>query len=46
MPVRVPYDPDYNALVGTAVYVFAYYEWAAIYIIEQFKPGFVSSALT
>jgi hypothetical protein len=42
MPVRVPYDPNYTALVGTAVYVFAYYEWAVIYLIEQFKPGFVA----
>lgn len=39
---RVPYDPQYTALVGTAVYVFAYYEWAVIYLIQQFKPGFVS----
>jgi hypothetical protein len=38
---RVPYDPQYTALVGTAVYVFAYYEWAVIYLIQQFKPGFV-----
>ena len=39
---RVPYDPQYTALVGKAVYVFAYYEWAVIYLIEQFKPGFVN----
>ena len=38
---RVPHDPEYVTLVGTAVYVFAYYEWALIYLIEQFKPGFV-----
>jgi hypothetical protein len=42
MPIRVPFDPNYTSLVGTAVYVFAYYEWAVIYLIEQFKPGFVS----
>ena len=41
MPIRVPFDPNYTALVGTAVYVFAYYEWAVIYLIQQFKPGFV-----
>ncbi len=43
MPIhtRVPHDPDYVALVGTAVYVFAYYEWALIYLVEQYKPGFV-----
>lgn len=42
MSTRVPFDPDYTALVGKAVYVFAYYEWAVIYLIEQFKPGFVT----
>ena len=41
MSTRVPYEPSYTALVGTAVYVFAYYEWALIYLIQQFKPGFV-----
>ena len=42
MATRVPYDPSYTALVGAAVYVFAYYEWAVIYLIQQFKPGFVA----
>jgi hypothetical protein len=42
MQTRVPFDPSYTALVGTAVYVFAYYEWAVIYLIQQFKPGFVA----
>jgi hypothetical protein len=42
MATRVPFDPSYTALVGTAVYVFAYYEWAVIYLIQQFKPDFVS----
>ena len=41
MSTRVPFDPEYTALVGRAVYVFAYYEWAVIYLIEQFRPGFV-----
>ena len=41
MGTRVPHDPNYTALVGKAVYFFAYYEWAMIYLIEQFKPGFV-----
>jgi len=40
---RVPYDYQYTALVGVAVYVFAYYEWAVINLIEQFKPGFVDT---
>ena len=42
MPTRVPFDSGYTALVGTAVYIFAYYEWALIYLIQQFEPGFVS----
>lgn len=41
MRTRVPYDASYTALVGTAVYVFAYYEWAIIYLIQQYKSGFV-----
>lgn len=41
MPTYVPFDPSYTALVGTAVYVFAYYEWQIIYLIQQFKPEFV-----
>lgn len=40
--IRVPYDPTYTALVGTAVYVFAYYEWVVIYLIRHFRPNFVS----
>lgn len=32
MHTRVPHDSDYVNLVGTAVYVFAYYEWAVIYL--------------
>lgn len=39
---RVPVDDSYVALVGKAVYVFAYYEWAIIYAIEHLKNGFVS----
>ncbi|MGC2460551.1 MAG: hypothetical protein WA446_06175 [Steroidobacteraceae bacterium] len=38
---RVPVDDAYAALVGKAVYVFAYYEWVIIYIIECLHPGFV-----
>lgn len=43
MHTRVPYDANYTALVGTAVYVFAYYEWVIIYLIQQYKSGFVGS---
>ncbi|MBW8183564.1 hypothetical protein [Shewanella nanhaiensis] len=39
---RVPVNDEYAALVGKAVYVFAYYEWTIIYIIEYLENGFVS----
>ena len=35
-------DDAYVALVGKAVYVFAYYEWAIIWVIELLQPGFVA----
>ena len=38
---RVPVDDDYVALVGKAVYIFAYYEWSIIWIVELMQPGFV-----
>lgn len=41
LAIRIPYDSDYTALLGTAVYAFAYYEWVVIYLIQQFEPGFV-----
>jgi len=41
MTTRVPVDNQYAALVGKAVYVFAYYEWTIIWIIEYLEPGFV-----
>ena len=41
MQTRTPYDPAYAALIGTAVYIFAYYEWEIVYIIEQFRRGFL-----
>jgi len=43
MHTRVPHDSDYVHLVGTVVYVFAYYEWAVIYLIQQYTDGFVST---
>ena len=42
MKTRVPFDEDYVRLVGTAVYLFSYYEWVVIYIVEQLEPGFVA----
>ena len=38
---RVPVDDSYAALVGKAVYVFAYYEWTIIWIIQLLQSGFV-----
>ena len=38
---RVPVDDSYAALVGKAVYVFAYYEWTIIYAIDYLQSGFV-----
>ena len=38
---RVPVDDSYSALVGKAVYIFAYYEWTIIYLIEYLSSGFV-----
>lgn len=39
---RVPVDDRYAALVGKATYVFAFYEWTIIYLIDRLEPGFVS----
>ena len=41
MNTRVSFDDDYVKLVGTAVYLFSYYEWAIIYVVERLEPGFV-----
>ena len=38
---RIPVDEEYIALLGKAVYVFAYYEWTIIWIIEFLESGFV-----
>jgi len=38
---RIPVDDEYAALIGKAVYVFAYYEWTIIWIIECLENGFV-----
>jgi hypothetical protein len=39
---RIPVNDDYAATIGKAVYVFSYYEWTIIYIIDFLKTGFVS----
>ena len=41
MDIRVPFDEAYVTLVGTAVYLFSYYEWTIIYVIERLEPGFL-----
>ena len=40
---RIPVNDEYAATIGKAVYVFAYYEWIIIYIVEGLKPGFVQT---
>ncbi len=41
MKTRVPFSESYAKLVGIAVYLFSYYEWQIIYIIDELAPGFV-----
>ena len=41
MNTRVPFDDDYVKLMGPAVYLFSYYEWAIIYAVERLEPGFL-----
>jgi len=38
---RVPLNPNYTALLGVAIYTFAYYEWAVICLIDHFEFDFV-----
>lgn len=40
---RIPVDDQYVALVGKAVYTFAYYEWTIIWIIECLERGFIDT---
>ena len=39
---RIPVNDEYAAIVGKAVYLFAYYEWTIIYIIDYLDKGFVA----
>ena len=43
MKIRVPFDENYVSQIGKAVYLFSYYEWTIIYLVEQLQPGFVKS---
>jgi len=38
---RIPVKDEYAALIGKAIYIFAYYEWTIIWIIEFLESGFV-----
>lgn len=39
---KIPVNDEYASLLGKAVYVFAYYEWIIIYIIDNLRSGFVA----
>ena len=41
MKIRVPFDENYVRLLGKAIYLFSYYEWTIIYLVEQLQSGFV-----
>ena len=41
MKTRVPFSESYVRFVGIAVYLFSYYEWQIIYIVDELAPGFV-----
>ena len=38
---RVPFEESYVCLLGQAVYLFAYYEWQIVHIINCLSQGFV-----
>ena len=38
---RVPFEESYVCLLGQAVYLFAYYEWQIVYIINCLSQEFV-----
>ena len=38
---RVPFEESYVCLLGQAVYLFAYYEWQIVYIVDCLAQGFV-----
>jgi hypothetical protein len=40
---RVSVDDAYAAIIGKAVYVFAYYEWTIIWVIELMQNGFLET---
>lgn len=42
MQIRVPIDVEYTSAVGKAIYIFAYFEWAIIYVIDHFCRGYLA----
>lgn len=40
---RIPVWDNYAAALGKAVYVFAYYEWTVIYIIDHLRSNYVQT---
>lgn len=38
---RIPVNDEYAAIIGKAIYMFSYYEWTLIYIIDSLTDGFV-----
>ena len=41
MKTRVPFSESYVRLMGVAVYLFSYYEWQVICIVDELAPGFL-----
>jgi hypothetical protein len=39
---RIAVNDEYVFLIGKAIYIFSYYEWVMIYIMENLQPGFAS----
>jgi hypothetical protein len=38
---RIPADDTYTAILGRAVYNFAYYEWVVVWTLEKLRPGYL-----
>jgi hypothetical protein len=42
---RLPHDPEYTALLGAAVYAFAYTEWMLMEILRSLEPDATHASL-
>jgi hypothetical protein len=42
---RFPHDPEYTALLGAAVYAFAYTEWLLMEILRRLEPDDTQASL-